>query len=118
MKVYKSIFWGVFFALLQSSEVLAETFSTYEGKIKSIYLHERLHTPYFGIELEGTMDKNPCGDSLKYFIKNPETLNDRHLSMLLAAHASGKVVVIQNADTTVAQRCHSNYPTFNFVKVK
>jgi hypothetical protein len=104
--------------LLAPTASFAETHSTYEGKIKSIYLHERDSSPYFGVELEGSMDKNPCGTSLKIFIKNPEDLNDRHLSMLLAAHASGKNVEIRNADSTEAKKCHSAYSTFNFVRVK
>ena len=105
-------------ALLAPTISFAETYSTYEGKIKSIYLHERDSSPYFGVELEGSMDRNPCGTNLKIFINNPENLNDRHLSMLLAAHAAGKTVEIRNADSTEAKRCHKAYSTFNFVRIK
>lgn len=105
-------------ALLAPATSFAETYSSYEGKIISIYLHERDSSPYFGVELEGSMDKNPCGTNLKFFIKNSEDLNDRQLSMLLAAHAAGKTVEIRNADSTEAQRCHNSYSTFNFVKIK
>ena len=105
-------------ALLASTTSFAVTYSTYVGKIKSIYLHERESSPYFGVELEGSMDKNPCGTNLNVFINIPDDVNNQHLSMLLAAHAAGKTVEISNADSTDAKRCFNAYSTFNFVRIK
>lgn len=108
----------IFATLIIPTVVFSETFSAYEGKIKSIYLHERNSSPYFGVELEGSMDKNPCGTNLSIFIKSPEDLNDRHMSMLLAAHAAGKTVEIRNADSAESKKCYEAYSTFNFVRIK
>ena len=100
-----------------SSFTLADINALYIGKIKSIYSHERETKPYFGIELEGEMNNNPCGDSLSYFIKKPEYVSELHLSLLLAAHMAGKTVEIRNQTTSGADKCHSSYPTFNYVKI-
>ncbi|GAB1624092.1 hypothetical protein AAOGI_41420 [Agarivorans albus] len=109
----------IFMALMLgiSAHVAAEPSATYIGKIKSLYSHERDSTPYFGIELEGEMDNNPCGSALRFFIKSPNLVSELHLSMLLAAHLANKTVEISNANATDLQRCHGQYPTFNFVKI-
>jgi len=91
--------------------------SVYIGKIKSLYSHERDANAYFGIELEGAMDNNPCGNVLTLFIKKPEDVSDMHMSMLLAAHLSGRDVEIRNANASETQKCHGPYSTFNMVKV-
>ena len=103
--------------LLVSQPTLSQVYAEYTGKIKSMYIHERDSDPYFGIELEGEMNQNPCGSSKKYFIIRPDQINQHQYSMLLAAHMAKKEVKISNQDTTSEQRCHGSYSRFNMVKV-
>ena len=107
----------ILLTLLLSPVVYANDTAKYTGKIKSLYSHERDSSPYFGIELEGLMDNNPCGSSKKYFIQTPDKVSQRHLSMLMAAHMAGRSVEISNSGATSAQRCFKQYPTFNLVKI-
>ena len=103
--------------LLSATNVVAEEAVKYVGKIKSLYSHERSSEPYFGIELEGSIDNNPCGSSLKYFIKAPDKVSELHLSLLLAAHMANKTVEIQNSNFSASEKCFGPYPMFNMVKV-
>ncbi len=100
-----------------SVQALSQDAVKYVGKIKSIYSHERDSQPYFGIELEGSMDNNPCGSSLKYFIKTPDKVSEHHLSMLLAAHMANKQVEIHNSGFSDTEKCFGVYPMFNMVKI-
>ena len=114
----RKIIFAILGVAFSSGLAYGENFSVYEGKIKSIYMHMRDANPYFGIEVDGVMDKNPCGASLNYFIISPDKLDDRLLSILLAAKTAGMDVQIINGDSSVADRCHGAYPTFNYVKLK
>ena len=89
----------------------------YIGKIKSLYLHEREENSYFGVELQGQMDENPCGVNKGVFVISPQDINKHQFSMLLAAKASGSNVKILNQGANEAKRCHGTYSTFNFVQI-
>lgn len=104
-------------AIALSAPAFSQVHAEYTGKIKSMYIHDRDSDPYFGIELVGEMNANPCGEAKKYFIINPSDINEHHYSMLLAAYMAGKTVKIANQDAANNKRCHGAYPQFNLVKV-
>ncbi len=104
--------------LVVSLVTFSETLATeYEGKIKSIYLHDRDTDPYFGIVLEGEMTENPCGSRKDVFIAVPDEVNEVHYAMLLAAKTSGQTVKISNNNATQGKVCFGPYSKFNFVQI-
>lgn len=104
-------------ASIVSMPSMAQNDAKYTGKIKSIYLHERPKDSYFGVELVGRIDNNPCGAPRDRFILSPNDLSDRLFTMLLAAHAANKEVAISNSNQTADKRCHGAYPTLNSVRI-
>ena len=103
--------------LLTASTLASAADATYTGKIKGIYHHDRPTNPYFGVELEGEMDTNPCGARKDVFIVNPDDLHERQFSMLLAAQASGATVTITNQAAPADKKCFEVFSTFNFVRI-
>ena len=94
----------------------AGDYSVYTGLIKRIYLHERDTSPYFGVEVEGEMDVNHCGNpSKRTFVTDPDTLSERMYSMILSAHVAGLEVKLANYHET--DRCKSGYPTIHYVEI-
>lgn len=89
----------------------------FEGKIKSIYLHDRDVDPYFGILIEGNMSSNPCGNRTDVYIAIPNEVNEMQFSMLLAAKSAGQTVKISNQNATGAKQCFGPYSKFNFVQI-
>lgn len=89
----------------------------FEGKIKSIYLHDREVDPYFGILLEGEMSSNPCGNRKDLYVAIPNEVNEMQFSMLLAAKSSGQTVKITNQNATGSKECFGPYSKFNFVQI-
>ena len=92
--------------------------SEYTGTIKSIYYHDRdIGNDYIGVELNGNMSSNPCGNTLTKYIIDPKNLNDRHFSMLLSAHLAGREVKIVNSGATPEKKCNGVYSTFNLIQI-